>query len=665
MSVFFFFIDVKISDYNSELSKPLVIYERDRGLEIYFNLKEYAYKYDKKPSNLLENLVGAYATVTLVNPSGDEININEVEITKEAKVKFVVTEDLTDELTEIGIYQLQIHVNNDVEGRDTSVFSIPPFNFEVRERLKGSSSKDGLFDSEGNKLTDKDGYRLVNTSTNKIINFSTDEINEYLNSVPTIQGEVKKLNSQLDNIENKLNSVFVNVKYPPLGYEKVLSDGTDQYIKIKALVDYVYSQGGGTLLFPEGEYICNLPLILPSEYNKRSVSIKGCGRTNTILSKKTNDVHLTGEYAGIDSVIILDGEGTENYVGYISIEDININGRWLWSDKSNHKQTEYGIYSSKNSSFIELKRLMVSADKAIKFDGALWQSYLHDLMIYGWTRGIELMSTASTSILLDKTYVMNCRGENAIAYNLTGNYSHGNNLTCDNGGGTLYNFRYADWTISGIGCEAMDNADTVINVTDKSNVTIINPTVYTPTKDSSSVLNAQSNGVLMLIGGSIGDKHHPKTNPSKLLELGYNNSKIELINTKIWDTLNGESTKVEDSSCSAIVNGRNLFDYTFTLDNNAPWQESSIGSSYSTWYCQLTIPTTIQWATISETPKLDIIDSPVYIAKAKNKPNNFANISTNRGGEIFLTLPNELATSVETLKSLLSNTPIKLKLYAK
>ena len=114
MSVFYRDIDVKISDYKSELSKPLVIYERDRGLEIYFNLKEYAYKYDKSPSNLLENLVGAYATVTLVNPAGDEININEVEITKEAKVKFVVTEDLTDELTEIGIYQLQIHVNNDV-----------------------------------------------------------------------------------------------------------------------------------------------------------------------------------------------------------------------------------------------------------------------------------------------------------------------------------------------------------------------------------------------------------------------------------------------------------------------------------------------------------------------------------------------------------------------
>ena len=145
MSVFYRDIDVNISDYKSELSKPLIVYERDKGLEIYFNLIRYAYRFDKHPLNLLENLVGAYATVTLVNPDGYEISIDEVEITEDAKVKFIITEDLTDELTEIGTYQLQIHVNNDIKGKDTSVFSIPPFSFEVRERLKGK--KNELLDS--------------------------------------------------------------------------------------------------------------------------------------------------------------------------------------------------------------------------------------------------------------------------------------------------------------------------------------------------------------------------------------------------------------------------------------------------------------------------------------------------------------------------------------
>lgn len=215
MSVFYRDIDVNISDYKSELSKPLVVFERDRGLEIYFNLIRYAYRFDKNPSNLLENLVGAYATVTLVNPSGYEIGINEVEITEDAKVKFVITEDLTDELTEIGTYQLQIHINNDVEGRDTSVFSIPPFNFEVIERLKGI--KNELLDSEGNGLTDSEGYQLVSATSNKVINFPANKINEYLNSIPIMQSEIKNLNSQLEQKANKntfnLNEVLNSIKY--------------------------------------------------------------------------------------------------------------------------------------------------------------------------------------------------------------------------------------------------------------------------------------------------------------------------------------------------------------------------------------------------------------------------------------------------------------------
>lgn len=534
---------------------------------------------------------------------------------------------------------------------------------KIRRAIFGGEVRDSIAD--GIEVVEQ----LREDYDNQVINAgnSNAEIVDARGGQTKLKDRLDNFDEQLDNITKNLNSIIINVANPPIGYEKVLHDGTDQYVKIKALVDYVYSQGGGTLLFPEGEYICNLPLILPSEYNKRSVNIRGCGRTNTILSKKTNDVHLTGEYAGIDSVIILDGEGTENCVGYISIVDININGRWLWSDKSKHKQTEYGIYSSKNSSFIELKKLIISADKTIEFVGALWQSYLHDLMLYGWNRGIELMSTASTSNLLDKTYVMNCRGENAIAYNLTGNYSHGNNLACDNGGGILYNFRYADWTISGLGCEAMTNTDTVINVTDKSNVTIINPTVYTPTKEGSKVFYAFSNAILTVIGGSIGDKHSPKTNPCKLLSLGYNNSKIELINTKIWDTLSVASTKVEDTSCTALVNGDNIFDYTLTLDNNTGWEESSIGSSYSTWYCNPTIPSTVQWARLTEIPKIDVISSPVYLAKAKNKPINYSSISTGISGttkELFLTLPNTLVTSVDELKSLLDNAPIKIKIYS-
>ena len=258
MSVFYRDIDVKISNYKSELSKPLVIFERDRGLEIYFNLLEYAYRLDKHPANLLENLVGTYATVTLVNPDGYEISIDEVEITEEAKVKFVITEDLTDELTEIGTYQLQIHVNNDVEGRDTSVFSIPPFNFEVRERLKGR--KNELLDSEGNGLTDKEGYQLVSASTNKVINFPADKINEYLNSIPTMQSEINGLNSRLDNKVKEIEANFEKIEntksdIKPELLDTVMSDA--RFFKLTNDTNYPILQGG--CLSDDGKYYyCSL-----------------------------------------------------------------------------------------------------------------------------------------------------------------------------------------------------------------------------------------------------------------------------------------------------------------------------------------------------------------------------------------------------------------------
>ena len=276
MSVFYRDIDVKISDYKSELSKPLVIFERDRGLEIYFNLVEYAYRFDKNPSYLLKNLVGAYATVTLVNPAGYEIRIDEVEITKDAKVKFVVTDDLTDELTEIGTYQLQIHINNDVEGKDTSVFSIPPFSFEVRERLKGRKSE--LFDLEGNGLTDKEGYQLVSATSNKIINFSADKINEYLNSIPTIQGKIKDLNSQLEHIAINVNSF----------------NGSDNE-KIQKAIDIASSRGGGTVILENSDYTVDSIIV------KDNVKLQ-CRNTTIVASGINKPIVVNGNNVVLDNV---------------------------------------------------------------------------------------------------------------------------------------------------------------------------------------------------------------------------------------------------------------------------------------------------------------------------------------------------------------------------
>ena len=129
-------IIIKIKNNNAKLDKPLVVYERDHGLILNFKLQNHNYKYGG--NNILDSVDDdvLFAYSTLVNPQGYELSSQNGTVLDDV-VQFVITEDMTDELTEIGIYQMQIHIVC-----EHSEFSIPPIEFEVRERLKG--------DSEGN-----------------------------------------------------------------------------------------------------------------------------------------------------------------------------------------------------------------------------------------------------------------------------------------------------------------------------------------------------------------------------------------------------------------------------------------------------------------------------------------------------------------------------------
>ena len=129
-------IIIKIKNNNAKLDKPLVVYERDHGLILNFKIQNHNYKYSE--NNILDSVDDdvLFAYSTLVNPQGYELSRQNGTIIDDV-VQFVITEDMTDEISEIGIYQMQIHIVC-----EHSEFSIPPIEFEVKERLKG--------DSEGN-----------------------------------------------------------------------------------------------------------------------------------------------------------------------------------------------------------------------------------------------------------------------------------------------------------------------------------------------------------------------------------------------------------------------------------------------------------------------------------------------------------------------------------
>lgn len=183
------YVDVLINnkDCKATLKEPLTVFEKDKNAHIYFRLIDHRYQFKMTPTteedwNIIYNLNGADAWITIVKPDGSELEqgkegntVNNV-ILRGEYVRFIVSPDLTDEMSEIGIYQLQIHIT-DKEGGEVT---IPSFSFEVKERLKGISQATAilLLTEEGNNLTTEQGVPLV-TSGNGVTISSLPPRNTY------------------------------------------------------------------------------------------------------------------------------------------------------------------------------------------------------------------------------------------------------------------------------------------------------------------------------------------------------------------------------------------------------------------------------------------------------------------------------------------------------
>lgn len=124
---------VKIIKNKARLDSKLYFYEKDYGVTINFTIQEYQFRYDKNPTGILSSINDdvLYAYTTIVNPMGMELTRQNGVIVGDV-IQFVLTDDLTDELNEIGIYKLQFHIKC-----EHSEISIPPIEFEIKERLKG------------------------------------------------------------------------------------------------------------------------------------------------------------------------------------------------------------------------------------------------------------------------------------------------------------------------------------------------------------------------------------------------------------------------------------------------------------------------------------------------------------------------------------------------
>jgi hypothetical protein len=116
------FKDDKVS-----LSNKIVLYHEDRGIDIYFTLSGFNYKFKTN------NLSGVAIDGKLLKPSGVLVTVNNMTVVGSDKIKFTIDEAMTDELTEIGIHTLQISLYDD--SSKVNRITMPPITFEVKESL--------------------------------------------------------------------------------------------------------------------------------------------------------------------------------------------------------------------------------------------------------------------------------------------------------------------------------------------------------------------------------------------------------------------------------------------------------------------------------------------------------------------------------------------------
>ena len=120
-------VTIKITDDRATLSEKIILYKDDKGIDIYFTLSGFGYKFKK------DNLSGVVVDAKMLKPSGDIITVDNLAVSGINKIKFTIDSTMTDEITEIGKHKLQISLYDD--STKTNRITIPPIEFEVKEQL--------------------------------------------------------------------------------------------------------------------------------------------------------------------------------------------------------------------------------------------------------------------------------------------------------------------------------------------------------------------------------------------------------------------------------------------------------------------------------------------------------------------------------------------------
>lgn len=123
-------LEIKINNDQASFTEKFYVYQNDRGIDLYIKVNIPKLQFGNKSVSLLSELDGVTAGAVILKPDKSVIGRSNLGIVNDA-IKFTIDKELTDEISEIGIYKIQFHLYDSNDNRLT----IPPVEFEVKELI--------------------------------------------------------------------------------------------------------------------------------------------------------------------------------------------------------------------------------------------------------------------------------------------------------------------------------------------------------------------------------------------------------------------------------------------------------------------------------------------------------------------------------------------------
>lgn len=212
-------IELILKEDEIKIKDKIYLYRSDYGIEFQFNIVDFKYMFDN--NSFLDGYDKCKASVTFVKPDNEKFYIDTA-IIADGLLTFLFTEEMTDELKEIGIYKIQFHIfNQDRSARMT----LPHLTIEVKDLV-----------GEDNQTPDD--LPLVGSARVDYARL----IEPHMNSIPMFKIE----NGIISKIYNPTNWVRGDLITAPLlnKIESALVDNSESIDVERQRIDTILSSGG-------------------------------------------------------------------------------------------------------------------------------------------------------------------------------------------------------------------------------------------------------------------------------------------------------------------------------------------------------------------------------------------------------------------------------------